>query len=87
MGAEGAINIMYGNQLASLPPEEAATRRAELEAAYRSEVTPERAAAHFGVDDIIDPRDTPAIIQRVLDLSFANKEVLRPRRKHGIFPV
>ncbi len=87
MGAEGAVNIMYGNQLAKLPPEEAAAKRAELESAYRSEVTPERAAALFGVDDIIDPRDTPAIIKRVLDLTFDNKEVLRPARKHGIFPV
>ena len=87
MGAEGAVNIMYGNQLRALPPDEAKAKRAELEAAYRAEVTPERAAALFGVDDIIDPRDTPTIIQRVLDLTFANKEVLRPARKHGIFPV
>ncbi|MEQ9363981.1 MAG: acyl-CoA carboxylase subunit beta [Leptospirales bacterium] len=87
MGAGGAVNIMYGNQLAKLPADEAAAKRAELEAAYRGEVTPERAAALFGVDDIIDPRDTPGIVKRVLDLTFNNKEVLRPARKHGIFPV
>lgn len=87
MGASGAVNIMYGNQLRGLPPEEAAAKRQELEDAYRAEVTPERAAALFGVDDIIDPRDTPGIIKRVLDLTFNNKEVLRPDRKHGIFPV
>ncbi|MCR9144494.1 MAG: acyl-CoA carboxylase subunit beta [bacterium] len=87
MGAEGAVNIMYGNQLAKLGPEEATAKRTELEAAYRSEVTPERAAALFGVDDIIDPRDTPGIVKRVLDLTFDNKEVARPARKHGIFPV
>ncbi len=86
MGAGGAVNIMYGNKLAELPADQAAAKRKELEDAYRSEVSPERAAALFGVDDVIDPRDTPGIIARVLELS-AGKEVLRPRRKHGIFPV
>ncbi len=86
MGAEGAVNIMYGNKLRELPPEEAAAKRKELEDAYRADVTPERAAALFGVDDIIDPRETPRIITHVLEMAW-NKEVLRPRRKHGIFPV
>ena len=86
MGAEGAVNIIYGNKLAELPPDEAATKRKELEDAYRADVTPERAASLFGVDDIIDPRDTAARITRVLELT-REKQVLRPERKHGIFPV
>ncbi len=86
MGAEGAINIMHGRKLRDLPVAEGQRKRAELEAVYRAEVTPEKAAALFGVDDIIDPRDTPGIIFDVLEMAW-DKQVLRPYRKHGIFPV
>ena len=86
MGAEGAVNILHGRKVSELPDGQRETYRAELEAAYRADVTPERAAAVFGVDDIIDPRDTPRIVARVLRLAW-NKQVLRPERKHGIFPV
>lgn len=86
MGAEGAINIMYGRKLNELPPAEGAAKRAEMQAAYRAQVTPEKAAAVGGIDDIIDPRDTAGIIYDVLEMT-REKEVLRPFRKHGIFPV
>ncbi len=86
MGAEGAVNILYANKLKSMQPEEAAKLRRELEDAYRNEVSPERAAALFGVDEILDPRDTGPVLERLLDLT-AGKRVLRPERKHGIFPV
>ena len=86
MGAEGAVNIIYGRKLRELPEDQATEKRTRLEAAYRAEVTPEKAAAVYGVDDIIDPRDTSGIIYDVLEMAW-EKEVLRPYRKHGIFPV
>ena len=86
MGAQGAVNILHGRKILELPEAEQAAYRTQLEEAYRADVTPERAAAVFGVDDIVDPRDTPAIVARVLALAW-NKQVLRPPRKHGIFPV
>lgn len=86
MGAQGAVNILHGRKLAQLPKDQQAAERAKLEEAYRADVTPERAAALFGVDEILDPRDTPPVIQRVLELAW-DKQVLRPPRKHGIFPV
>ena len=86
MGAEGAVNIMYGNRLAALASEEAVAERERLEATYRAEVSPERAAALFGIDDVIDPRQTPERIYRAIQLAWS-RQVLRPERKHGIFPV
>ncbi|MBL8021599.1 MAG: acyl-CoA carboxylase subunit beta [Leptospirales bacterium] len=86
MGAEGAVNIMYGNKFKGMPAEEAAKLRTELEDAYRDEVSSARAAALFGVDELLDPRDTPVVLYRMLELT-RNKHVLRPERKHGIFPV
>lgn len=86
MGAEGAVNILYGNRFKSMPKEDAAKLRAELEAEYRNEVSAERAAALFGVDEILDPRQTAPVLFRMLELT-RGKKVLRPERKHGIFPV
>lgn len=86
MGAEGAVNILYGNRFKSMPPEDAARLRSELEAEYRNEVSAQRAAALFGVDEILDPRQTAPVLYRMIELT-RGKKVLRPERKHGIFPV
>lgn len=86
MGAEGAVNILYGNKFKAMPAADAQKLRAELEAEYRNEVSAGRAAAFFGVDEILDPRDTAPVLFRMLELT-RGKTVLRPERKHGIFPV
>jgi acetyl-CoA carboxylase carboxyltransferase component len=38
------------------------------------------------IDDVIDPRDTRAVLALGLELSW-NKKVERPWRKHGVMPV
>ncbi len=86
MGAEGAVNIMHANKFKDLPAAEAAALREGLENEYRSEVSAERAAALFGIDDIIDPRETAAKVALAIEMAW-DKQVLRPDRKHGIFPV
>jgi acetyl-CoA carboxylase carboxyltransferase component len=86
MGAEGAVNILYGNRFKSMTPEDAKKLRTELETEYRNEVSPERAAAYFGVDEILDPRHTAPVLFRMLEMT-RSKTVVRPERKHGIFPV
>lgn len=86
MGAEGAVNILYGNRFKAMDPADAAKLRQELESEYRNEVSAERAAALFGVDEILDPRETAPVLFRMLELT-RDKTVLRPERKHGIFPV
>ena len=40
----------------------------------------------YGVDDIIDPRDTRAIVNRALDV-FTTRDAKLPPHKHGIMPV
>jgi acetyl-CoA carboxylase carboxyltransferase component len=44
------------------------------------------AAGHAQVDDIIDPADTRAAIANGLAIS-RTKQVARPWRKHGVYPV
>ena len=44
------------------------------------------AAEGFGIDDIIDPRETRMVLARALKLCW-NREVERPHRKRGVMPV
>ncbi|MCB1166111.1 MAG: hypothetical protein KDK33_08160, partial [Leptospiraceae bacterium] len=86
MGAEGAINILYGKKLSALPPEERTKQRKALEDGYRADVNAYSAAARFGIDDVIDPRHTVQRLVRVLELTRTKERPKHPGM-HGIFPV
>ncbi|MCW5698327.1 MAG: acyl-CoA carboxylase subunit beta [Rhodospirillales bacterium] len=85
MGADGAVNILYRNELKNA--EDAAKRRAELVAEYRAEfASPYLAAARGYVTDIIDPSRTRSILSMTLR-KLLNKRELRPPKKHGNIPL
>jgi acetyl-CoA carboxylase carboxyltransferase component len=84
MGAEGAVNILYGKDPTVTPQ-----RRAELVEHYRRLEEPAVAGAKFKIDDIIDPRDTRAAIIRTLDFVADSRHESghwRPPKKRGIAP-
>ncbi|UJA21821.1 acyl-CoA carboxylase subunit beta [Thermoleophilia bacterium SCSIO 60948] len=84
MGAEGAVNIIGRSAIeASEDPD--ATREAML-AEVRKIIDPYIAAGNAMIDDIIDPRETRPVLARALRMA-ENKEVARPRKKHGVMPV
>jgi len=84
MGAEGMLGIaakkLFGG--AEPPPD---VKQQVLETIRRS-IDIEKVAGWGLVDDVIDPRDTRAVLALALELSW-NKRVERPHRKHGIMPV
>jgi acetyl-CoA carboxylase carboxyltransferase component len=84
MGAEGAVNIIMRKQIEEAEDPDA--KRAELVGAYRKIIDPYIAAGNAMIDDIIDPRETRAVVARGLEMA-ANKHVERPRKKHGVMPV
>jgi acetyl-CoA carboxylase carboxyltransferase component len=86
MGAEGAVSILHGKKLKNLPAAEMQKEKGRLEAEYRGQVSALQAARFFGIDDIIDPRETARIVHRVIELAW-HKEVEKPFARHGIFPV
>ena len=45
-----------------------------------------KTAEAFGVEEIIDPRETRKVLAHALELSW-NKVVERPARKRGVMPV
>jgi len=85
MGADGAVNILYGRELKEA--EDATARRAELVADYRAEfASPYLAAARGYVTDIIEPSRTRSVLSMTLRKLLGKRE-LRPPKKHGNIPL
>jgi methylmalonyl-CoA decarboxylase subunit alpha len=81
MGAEGAANVVFRREIAAANDPDA-VRRQKIEE-YRTELVHPYYAAERGlVDDVIDPRETRAVLCRALAMLSAKHADL-PRRKHG----
>ena len=85
MGADGAINIIYREQLAASDDPE--RMREELVADYQERLTNPFVAASRGfIDEVIDPADTRPKIIRALEM-LQNKRDSSPAKKHGNIPL
>jgi acetyl-CoA carboxylase carboxyltransferase component len=85
MGADAAASIIFRKEIAAAPDPHA--RREELVGEYADRLMTPYAAAERGlVDDVIDPRDTRAVLIRSLALLRTKRQVL-PHRKHGNVPL
>jgi propionyl-CoA carboxylase beta chain len=85
MGAEGAVNILYKDQIESAP--DPAAERARLAEDYRKRFNnPYYAASAGHVDDIIEPCETRDKIIASLT-ALRDKYSPAPPRKHGNIPV
>ena len=85
MGAEGAINIIYREQLSK--SKNPAKTRQKLVAEYQDKFTNPFVAASYGfVDDVIDPADTRSRVIKALDM-LQNKRDSLPAKKHGNIPL
>jgi propionyl-CoA carboxylase beta chain len=85
MGAEGAVSIIYREELAAAADPEA--ERTRLVEAYRSAfANPFIAAARGYVDDVIRPSETRLRLIRALEM-LADKRDTNPRKKHGNIPL
>jgi propionyl-CoA carboxylase beta chain len=85
MGAEGAVNILFREDVKkSADP---VARRKELVADYEAKFnTPYIAASRGLIDDIIEPQDTRRVLARGLEMTLSKRERHVPR-KHGISPM
>jgi acetyl-CoA carboxylase carboxyltransferase component len=85
MGIEGAVNIVFRDQLSS--SEDPDGLRAQLEREYRENLAnPYVAAARGYVDDVIEPRETRPRLINALDM-LQNKRDHNPPKKHGNIPL
>ena len=85
MGAEGAVNIIFRDEIAE--SDEPDAERARLVADYEARfANPYVAAARGYIDDIIEPRDTRPRLINALE-AMQNKRDSNPARKHGNIPL
>ena len=85
MGPEGAVNIIFRNELASA--DNPVQRKEELVAEYRTKfANPYVAASRGYVDDVIEPRETRPRLINGLEM-LTNKRDSNPPKKHGNIPL
>jgi propionyl-CoA carboxylase beta chain len=85
MGADGAVNILYREELARA--KNAATERKRLVAEYNDKFASPWVAAELGyLDDVIEPADTRPKLIAALEM-LKNKRQELPRKKHGNLPL
>ena len=85
MGAEGAVNIIFKDQIAEA--DDPVAERARLIAEYEAEFNnPYVAAARGYIDDVILPSDTRPRLISALEM-LADKRDTNPRKKHGNIPL
>lgn len=85
MGAQGAVNILYRNELEAAEDPEA--KRQEIIDGYNERfATPWIAAERGYVDEVIEPAQTRPMLIKALELTKSKREA-RPPRKHGNIPL
>jgi acetyl-CoA carboxylase carboxyltransferase component len=85
MGSEGAVNIIFKNDIAKAE-DKVATKQKILEEYAAEFATPYKAAERGFVDDVIEPRMSR---KRIIDAfeMLAGKREKRPPKKHGNIPL
>jgi len=85
MGPDGAVNIVFRNELKAADDPEA--QRVELESHYRETFANPYKAAELGyIDDVIRPEETRPKIIQALEM-LASKRDSNPPKKHGNIPL
>ena len=81
MGADGAASVIFRREIAASEDPEA-TRQQKIKEYSTALVHPYYAAERGLIDDVIDPRDTRAVLVKAL-AALRNKHTDLPNRKHG----
>ncbi len=85
MGIEGAVNIVFREELASA--DDPTVLRDQLAREYRENLAnPYVAAARGYIDDVIEPRETRPRLINALEM-LQNKRDTNPPKKHGNIPL
>ncbi|MEO7096458.1 MAG: carboxyl transferase domain-containing protein, partial [Polyangiales bacterium] len=85
MGPDGAVNIVYRNEIAKA--QDPAATRAKFVEDYRAKFANPYKAAELGfIDEVIHPRTLRQRLHRALEL-LRDKRETNPQRKHGNIPL
>jgi acetyl-CoA carboxylase carboxyltransferase component len=88
MGAQGAVEVLYGRELAKIEdPKERAKFVAEKETEYKEKfANPYQAASMGYIDDVIEPRNSRFRIIRAFEMLQTKKDS-NPPKKHSNIPL
>ena len=87
MVPEGAVNIVFLNELKGLTGAELTKKRDQFVAEHRAKFASPYVAARKGyIDDVIEPQETRPFLIKALE-TLVNKRVDGPKRKHGNIPL
>jgi methylmalonyl-CoA decarboxylase subunit alpha len=82
---EGGVAAAFRREIAAASDPKA--REREIEAELRAVASPFRTAEAFGVEDIVDPRETRPYLCRFIDAAQGNlRTQLGPKPKYGVRP-
>ncbi|ARA96827.1 carboxylase [Geobacillus thermodenitrificans] len=86
MGPEAAVNAVYANKIAELPPEERPAFVEQKREEYRRDIDIYRLASELVIDGIIAPNELRDELIRRFD-AYMSKYMAFSERKHGVYPV
>lgn len=88
MGASGAIEVLYGKEVAALKSDEEKAKfiQEKVEAYDEAFANPYQAASYGYIDDVIEPRNTRFRVIRAFE-SLRTKKVVNPPKKHSNIPL
>jgi methylmalonyl-CoA decarboxylase subunit alpha len=87
MGAEAAVNAVYANKLDQIADDaERAAATERLRRDYEQDIDIGRLASELVVDDVVEPEDLRAELERRF-AAARGKDRTPPRRRHGISPA
>ncbi len=82
---EGGVAAAFRREIASAP--DAKAKEQEIEAQLRAMASPFRTAEAFGVEDIIDPRETRRYLCRFIDAAAIRlRTTVGPKARYGVRP-
>ncbi len=82
---EGGVAAAFRREIEAAPDPKA--REAEIEAVLRASASPFRTAEAFGVEEIIDPRETRAVLCRFIEVARGRSmTTLGPKPRFGVRP-
>ncbi len=85
MGAEGAVGVLYRKEIKEADDPKA--KEAELRSEYRKKfASPYQAAENAMITDVIEPKQTRAVISLALRNTVSKRDT-RPPKKHGNIPL
>jgi len=85
MSVEGAVDIAFRKEIRTAP--DPGAHRVTLIEGFKGQLGALRAAEHFGIDDVIDPRDTRRLIIECLRTAPPRRQLDMPPKYRSIAPI